>query len=683
MSTASTPPRPRGSTRTAIDRVRGTIARSPSAVVRGAKASLMWFRAQSVILRTLAILVVVMFSAYFAVLGRIQPIETGEQIALDRVRELTARDEIAVASIYDEDARLVVVTLDGVTHWAAYPKSDAHTADLIDQLTQRSATVFVDQQASKARLRFLAQFLFPIVILAGLFGLVFMIISGKGGAAEFEAFSKFTGSRGTGVDQITFANVAAAKEAIIELQEVVDYLRAPERFAAMGALAPKGVLLVGPPGTGKTLLARAVAGEAGVPFFSLAGSDFVESLVGVGAARVRDLFRQAREAAPSIIFIDELDAAGRQRGAGMGQGNDEREQTLNAMLVELDGFSVSAGIVVLGASNRPDILDPALMRPGRFDRQVVVDAPDVDGRLEILEMYALKRPLEEGIDLTSIAKQTPGFTGADLANLVNEGALMAVRGGNATITTRHLEEAVDRVIAGPERRSHVLNDEEKRLVAFHEAGHAVVAAGAGMRTGVQKLSIVARGRSLGHTTTYQISDRLVLSRADLMRQLVTIMGGVAIEQHQFGLTTTGSEGDLRQATGIARAMVATFGMGESLGRVAVGQKSGEVFLGRDFTKISEVAPATLEAVDREVRAILERAEEEATEIIRVNGRRIEEIVDLLLEHETLSGPQLAAILDQVRTTGAKNGSRSRGSSLPAPRNGRARGPLDLRNADAR
>ncbi|HEX9695679.1 MAG TPA: ATP-dependent zinc metalloprotease FtsH [Actinomycetota bacterium] len=653
-----------------------TMKALPKLAKAGIDVALLWLRSLGAVVRTLSILVIVMFAAYFMVLGRIQPIEAGTPASIDQLHRLADDGDILLATFYDEDARAVITTIDGDVRWTAYPKSDAQTADLIDRLTDADARLTVDQQAGKARLRFLAQFLFPMIILAGLFGLVFLVISGKSGASEFQAFSKFSGGRGAG-DRLTFANVAAAREAIIELQEVVEYLQTPERFAEVGALAPKGVLLVGPPGTGKTLLARAVAGEADVPFFSLAGSDFVESLVGVGAARVRDLFRQAREAAPAIIFIDELDAAGRQRGAGMGQGNDEREQTLNALLVEMDGFSVSAGIVVLGATNRPDILDPALMRPGRFDRHVVVDAPDVEGRIEILELYTKKRPMDPETDLLRVARQTPGFTGAELANLVNEAALLTVRAGRRAITTRDLEEAVDRIIAGPERRSHVLTNDEKRMVAYHEAGHAIVAAGAGMKTGVQKLSIVARGRSLGHTTTYQISDRLVLTRHDLVRQLVTVMGGVAVEQSVLGVTTTGSEGDLRQATSIARAMVATFGMGHSLGRVAVGQKSGEVFLGRDFTKMAEVAPATLEAVDREVRAILEHAEEEATSILRANRAAVESIVAALMEHETLSGPGLTGILDRVKP--ARLGDVTRQEPARRSTNGRKR-VVDVRDA---
>jgi len=392
-----------------------------------------------------------------------------------------------------------------------------------------------------------------------------------------------------------------------------------------------------------------VAGEAGVPFFSLCGSEVAKWLVGVGAARVRDLLRKAREAAPAIIFIDELDAAGRQRGAGMGEGNDEREQTLNQLLVEMDGFSAAAGIAVLGATNRPDILDRALLRPGRFDRQVVVDAPDVEGRIAILSLYITGRPLDEDVDLDVVARQCPGFTGAELANLVNEAALVAVRGGRASISLADLEEAVDRVVAGPQRRSHVLTPDEKQMVAYHEAGHAVVAKAVSMATGVQKLSIVARGRTLGHTTTYQMQDRVVLTQSDLRRQLTTTMGGPAVEQLVFGEITTGSEGDLHTATQLARSMVANLGMGESIGRVAIGQKSGEVFLGRDFTKMQEVSPATLEAVDREVRVLLGHAETAAIDILTANRDLVEQVATTLYEVETLSGPMLEALLAQVKT----------------------------------
>jgi cell division protease FtsH len=613
----------------------------------------------------LLLLLAVLFGLYFFLLGRVAPAATGSEVPLSRLLTLVDQHKVAAATLYDEDARAVAVIKGDGTVYAAYPRSDTQTAALIEALRSSGATVGVDQQSGKAQVRFVVQYLLPLVILAAMFGLVFLITAGGGGASEFTAFSrigkgKANVPRGS---RVTFKDVAAADEALTELREIVDYLKDPQRYVHMGARAPKGVLLVGPPGTGKTLLARAVAGEAGVPFFSLSGSEFVESLVGVGAARVRDLFRKVREAAPAILFIDELDAAGRQRGAGMGQGNDEREQTLNQMLVEMDGFSASMGVTVLGATNRPDILDPALLRPGRFDRQVVVDAPDVEGRVAILQLHSRGRPLAEGVDWSRIAKQTPGFTGAELANLVNEAALVAVRAGRTEIDIDDLEEAVDRVIAGPQRRSHILTEEEKRLVACHEAGHAVVAAAVGMQTGVQKLSIVARGRTLGHTTTYQISDRVVLSEDDLRRQVTTLMGGLAAEEILFGQITTGNEGDLRNATQLARAMVATYGMGKTLGRAAFAQKAGEVFLGRDFTKMQEVSQATLEAVDREVHTILDGAESHARTILEAHRDLLDGITAHLLERETLSGPELQAMLGAVAPS--RNG-RAHRERRPAP-----------------
>jgi cell division protease FtsH len=597
------------------------------------------------------VLLAMLFGLYFFLLGRIAPASAGQEVPLSRMLTLTEQHRVAAATLYDEDARAVAVLRNSDTVvYAAYPRSDAQTASLIDALRGGGATVSVEQQTGKSQARFVVQYLLPLVILAALFGLVFLVTSGGGGASEFAAFSRI-GKRKSSVppgSRVTFADVAAAGEALTELREIVDYLRDPQRYVRIGARAPKGVLLVGPPGTGKTLLARAVAGEAGVPFFSLSGSEFVESLVGVGAARVRDLFRTVREAAPAILFIDELDAAGRQRGAGMGQGNDEREQTLNQLLVEMDGFSASMGITVLGATNRPDILDPALLRPGRFDRQVVVDAPDVGGREEILALHARGRPLAADVDFSRIARQTPGFTGAELANLINEASLVAVRAGRSEVEMDDLEEAVDRVVAGPQRRSHVLSDEEKLLVACHEAGHAIVAAAIGMKTGVQKLSIVARGRTLGHTTTYQMSDRVVLSEDDLRRQVTTLLGGLAAEEMIYGQITTGNEADLRTATGIARAMVATYGMGETLGRAAFAQKAGEVFLGRDFTKMQEVSQATLEAVDREVHSILDTAEATAVHILSINRPVLDGITAQLLARESLSGPDLNAMLSHVR-----------------------------------
>ncbi len=597
----------------------------------------------------LLVTVLVLLGVFFALLDTLKPIAVGTEVPLSQATRAVTEGHAVAATFYDGDARLVVRFADGSHQYASYPKSDTQTAELIKDATKSGAQVSVDPQSDKAKLRFVVQYLFPLVILAALFGLVFTVTSGAGGAAEFATFSKLRSGRTKigEADRITFDKVAGAGEAVVELREVVDYLKDPTKYARVGARAPKGVLLVGPPGTGKTLLARAVAGEAGVPFFSLSGAEFVESLVGVGAARVRDLFKQAREAAPAIIFIDEIDAAGRQRGAGMGQGNDEREQTLNQMLVEMDGFSAAAGIAVLAATNRPDILDPALLRPGRFDRQVVVDAPDVDGRAAILELYLAKRPMEPGASVDSVARQTPGMTGAELANLVNEAALVAVRRGSDLIGQHDLEEAVERVVAGPARRNRVLTMDEKRLVAVHEAGHAVGAAAIGMDTAIQKLSIVPRGRQLGHTTTYHVADRLVLTQDDLHRQLVTMMSGLAAELAFFGQITTGCEGDLHAATGLARTMVANLGMGEAIGRVALGQKSGEVFLGRDFTKMQEVSPATLQLVDQEIQALLGRAEQEALKLLGDNRSVVEAIAHELYESETLSGARLEGLLAQV------------------------------------
>ena len=396
-----------------------------------------------------------------------------------------------------------------------------------------------------------------------------------------------------------------------ELREIRDYLADPSKYLAVGAAAPKGVLLVGPPGTGKTLLAKAVAGEADAAFFSLSGSDFVESLVGVGAARVRDLFRKARKVAPAIIFIDELDAAGRKRGAGIGQGNDEREQTLNQILVEMDGFAGDGGLVVMGATNRPDILDPALLRPGRFDRQVVIDTPDVHGRLEILRLHGGKRPLAPDASLEEVARQTPGFSGAELANVINEAALLSVRDGRAQIDQATLEEAIDRVVAGPAKH-HILTEQERWLIAIHEASHAVVTEALGHTTSTRKLSIVARGRQLG-TAAHMLSDRdqLIMSEPDLQSQLIVITAGLAGERIAFGHTSTSVNDDLHAATALARSMVTSFGMSEALGLVTIGEKSGEVFLGASLQDLGSVGPETLNLIDNEVERLVGDAEARA------------------------------------------------------------------------
>lgn len=536
-------------------------------------------------------------------------------------------------------------------YWAAYPSSDSETTVIVQELFNGGAEFNFESQTGKARIRFVAQFLIPLLILATVFSFFFLIITGQGGgAAEFLGFSKFAAKiqrRKKGKGAITFADVAAIDEGITELQEVVDYLVNPQKYHEMGAKAPKGVLLAGPPGTGKTLLAKSVAGESNVPFIQLAGSEFVESLVGVGAARVRSLFAQARSLAPCIVFIDELDAAGRQRGAGMGQGNDEREQTLNQLLVEMDGFSTKLGIVIMGATNRPDILDPALLRPGRFDRQIVIDVPDVRGRAEILGVHARGRPMAPDCDLQQIAKECPGFTGADLANIMNEAALMAVRRERAEISQIDLEEAVDRVVAGPERRSHILTHEEKLLVAYHEAGHAVVARGAGQTTGVLKLSIIARGLNLGHASTYSSADRLIMLRSEVEAQLAALMGGLAAEKLIFGQVSTGNTKDLEQATTLARKLVATYGMTEAIGGMQV-LHEGQVFMGRDFAASQHTSGKILDTVDDEIQKVLRAAEKLAIEICKDNREVLDEIVRELIERESMVGPQLEPILAKVK-----------------------------------
>jgi cell division protease FtsH len=470
--------------------------------------------------------------AFAMLLGQIKPASSGTQAPLSTVQKLAKHHEVATATLLDHDSRVVLETTGsarskrpkgsstggtaetsvpiGVPQrlWAAYPSSGAQTEQLANELSSNGATVAIDQQSGKPTKAIVVQFLIPILLLVCLFSF-FMRLGGEGAAGGIAGFSEFTGKgrkKGKGkAETITFADVAGAGEALAELREIRDYLADPSKYLAVGAAAPKGVLLVGPPGTGKTLLAKAVAGEADASFFSLSGSDFVESLVGVGAARVRDLFRKARKAAPAIIFIDELDAAGRKRGAGIGQGNDEREQTLNQILVEMDGFAGDGGLVVMGATNRPDILDPALLRPGRFDRQIVVDVPDVHGRIEILRLHGGKRPMAPDASLEEVARQTPGFSGAELANVINEAALLSVRDGRGQIDQATLEEAIDRVVAGPAKR-HILTEDERWLIAIHESSHAVVTDALGHTASTRKLSIVARGRQLG-TAAHMLTDR--------------------------------------------------------------------------------------------------------------------------------------------------------------------------------
>ncbi len=591
---------------------------------------------------------------FFSLLDSIGPSSAGERTSLSRVTDLAREERVATATLLDHDSRVVVDTTTGQKLWAAYPSSDSQTAGLVKTLSGGGATVFVDQQAGKPARQILVQFLLPILLLVCLFAL-FTRLGQDGGASAFSGFSKFTGKgrkKGAAAPgQTTFADVAGAGEALAELREIRDFLADPTKYAAVGAHAPRGVLLVGPPGTGKTLLARATAGEADATFFSLSGSDFVESLVGVGAARVRDLFAKARKLAPALIFIDELDAAGRRRGAGIGQGNDEREQTLNALLVEMDGFSGESGIVVLGATNRPDILDPALLRPGRFDRQITVDVPDVHGRTEILGLHCGDRPLAADTSLEEIAKLTSGFNGAELANVINEAALLTVREGRTEMDQATLEEAIDRVVSGPARKSHVLSQGERWVIAIHEASHAVVTRSIGQTVSAQKLSIVARGRTMG-TAANMLTDRdqVVVQEPDMQRQLIAIVAGYAGEQLEYGFASTGVHDDLHAATALARGMVTNFGMSEALGPVTIGEKAGEVFLGASLQDLGSVGPATLELIDREVERLVKDASEKAQTILERNWAAVDETAQALVEQETLSGVALDAVLSTVKAT---------------------------------
>jgi len=488
--------------------------------------------------------------------------------------------------------------------------------------------------------------LLPFALIILLF--LFLMNQVQGGGGKVMQFAKSKAKLITkDMPKTTFADVAGCQEAIEELGEIKEFLQEPAKFQAVGAKIPKGVLLYGPPGTGKTLLAKAVAGEAGVPFFSISGSDFVEMFVGVGASRVRDLFAKAKAAAPAIVFVDEIDAVGRHRGAGVGGGHDEREQTLNQLLVEMDGFDTKTGVILLASTNRPDILDPALLRPGRFDRQIVVDRPDLEGRKAILAVHAREKPLAAGVDLTVIARRTPGFTGADLANLVNEAALLSARRGLDQIGVHQLEEAIDRVMAGPERRSRLISDVEKRVIAYHEGGHALVSHALPHTDPVHKVSIIPRGRALGYTLTLPTEDRFLVRRSELVDELAMLLGGRSAEELIFADPTTGAQNDIDRATTIARQMVTEFGMSERLGPRRFGQPQGEVFLGRDFTSTPDYSQEIAASIDEEVRVLIDGAHEVAQKILTTNRSALERLAAALIEHETLEAGHVREVLGDV------------------------------------
>jgi cell division protease FtsH len=485
---------------------------------------------------------------------------------------------------------------------------------------------------------------FPILLLVGVW--IFMMQQMQGGGSRVMSFGKSRAKLHTSDKQrVTFADVAGVDEAKEELKEVVDFLKNPKQFLELGARIPKGVLLFGPPGTGKTLLARAVAGEAGVPFFSISGSDFVEMFVGVGASRVRDLFENAKKNAPCIVFVDEIDAVGRQRGAGLGGGHDEREQTLNQLLVEMDGFGVNEGIILIAATNRPDVLDPALLRPGRFDRQVVVDRPDVKGRKEILMVHTKGKPLSDDVDLDVLARRTPGFTGADLSNLVNEGAILAARKRQKKISMELLEAAIDRVIAGPERKSRMISEKEKSIVAYHEGGHALVAKMLPNTDPVHKVSVIPRGGALGYVLQLPTEDRYLVTKAELLDQITVMLGGRVAEHLIFHEVSSGAQNDLERATNTARKMIMEYGMSEELGPVVLGHKQDQVFLGRDISRDRNYSEEIARKIDQEVRKIIEECFERAKTILIENREKLELVAQTLIKKEIIEGEELEELLN--------------------------------------
>ncbi|MCC0176249.1 ATP-dependent zinc metalloprotease FtsH3 [Waterburya agarophytonicola K14] len=522
---------------------------------------------------------------------------------------------------------------------------------LIDILSDNGVDIAVLPQSDEGFwFRALSSLLFPILLLVGLFFLLRRAQSGPGSQAMNFGKSKARVQMEPKT-QVTFGDVAGIEQAKLELTEVVDFLKNADRFTAIGAKIPKGVLLVGPPGTGKTLLAKAVAGEAGVPFFSISGSEFVEMFVGVGASRVRDLFEQAKANAPCIVFIDEIDAVGRQRGAGLGGGNDEREQTLNQLLTEMDGFEGNTGIILIAATNRPDVLDSALMRPGRFDRQVVVDRPDYAGRQEILNVHARGKTLAKDVDLNKVARRTPGFTGADLANLLNEAAILAARRSLTEISMDEVNDAIDRVMAGPEKKNRVMSEKRKELVAYHEAGHALVGALMPDYDPVQKISIIPRGRAGGLTWFTPSEDRMesgLYSRSYLQNQMAVALGGRLAEEIIYGEeeVTTGASNDLQQVTRVARQMVTRFGMSDRLGPVALGRQNGNVFMGRDIASDRDFSNETAAAIDEEVRNYVDQAYSRAKKVLIDNRHILDRLAEMLIEKETVEADELQTVLNE-------------------------------------
>ena len=574
------------------------------------------------------------------------------EIGTSRALAAISQSEVESAVLVDKSQKIRLILKPGVLIKGDSKVEASYIArqepTLIDALSANAPikgwTVEVPSQSLFVSFLFS---IFPILLIGLLF---FFLMSGAQGGNRVFSFGKSRAKlQDNDIPQNTFADVAGADEAIAELEEIKDFLANPPKYALLGAKIPKGVLLYGPPGTGKTLLARAVAGEAKVPFYSISGSDFVEMFVGVGAARVRDLFAQAKTNAPAIIFVDEIDAVGRQRGAGMGGGHDEREQTLNQLLVEMDGFETGGQVILIAATNRPDVLDPALLRPGRFDRQIAVDRPDLKGREEILKVHAKTKPLSDEVDLINYARRTPGFTGADLANVLNEAALLAAREEKKVISNHQIDEAIDRVMAGPQRKSRLMSDEERRVTAYHEAGHALVAHALPHTDPVHKITIMPRGRALGYTMVLPDDDKYSTTRNQLLDQLAYSLGGRAAEELIFHDPSTGASNDIEKATALARAMVTQYGMTEAIGAIKLGADASEPFMGRDYGHQRDYSENVAATVDAEIRKLIENAHQEAFDILVENRATLDAMVLELLEKETLNKEEIAEIFKKVNS----------------------------------
>ncbi len=557
----------------------------------------------------------------------------GESLSFSEFQARLDAGQIRTALILENDQEVTGELTDGSEYRTTFVAEFGD--ELVIDLQKAGVEVESDPQRPNEFLTTIVTIFLPVLLIGGI--LLFVMSRSQAGGGRVMQFGR---SKHKTVNKdhpkTTFADVAGVDEAIEELQEVKEYLQSPAKFQAMGAKIPRGVLLFGPPGTGKTLLARAVAGEAGVPFYTISGSDFVEMFVGVGAARVRDLFEQAKETAPAIVFIDEIDAVGRHRGAGVGGGHDEREQTLNQLLVEMDGFDQRSTVILMAATNRPDIFDPALLRPGRFDRQVVIDRPDLEGRKAILAVHARGKPLEADVDLAVLARRTPGFTGADLANVINEAALLAARRNRRGISMPEIEEAVDRVMAGPERKTRIMDQEERRLIAYHEGGHAMVAHVLPNTDEVHKITVIPRGRALGYTLTLPQQDRFLMTREQLRDELAMLMGGRVAEEIVAGDITTGAGNDIERATKVARQMVTEYGMSDTIGPRTLGVKQGEVFLGRDLGSTPDYSDAVALEIDNEVRHLIDEAHDVALDILTEHRNKLDELAARLLEIETMA-----------------------------------------------